>query len=91
MLKYENTAKIGDVIKAFDFEPMPSRDDVYLIGRVIDKGDIYRPDGSYAMTGYTVEVTGSDEWSNREIGETMYVPFESTFDFDGRVTLVEAA
>jgi hypothetical protein len=77
------------MIKAFDFRPMPSRDDVYLIGRVIAKGRAIREDGTDAgFAAYTVEVTGSDDWSNREIGEKVFVPFESTFDFDGRVVLV---
>ena len=38
MLKYEKTAEIGDVIKAFDFQPMPGRGNCYITGKVLDKG-----------------------------------------------------
>jgi len=84
MLKFESVANVGDIIKAFDFQPMPSREDVYLIGKVIAKGHV---GGLLGYDAYTVEVITSDAWSNREVGEIAYVPFESTFDFDGRVVL----
>lgn len=94
MLKYENTANIGDVIKAFDFQPMEGREDAYLIGEVIEKGAFYQEieEGRkiYLCDGYTVKVTASPGFESR-VGATMCVPFESTFDYDGRVTLVEAA
>lgn len=85
MLKYENVAKIGDTIKAFDFEPMEGRPDMFLIGKVIDKGIT---ENGYAA--FTVEVTESPEHEKR-VGATMFVPFESFMDYEGRVTLVEAA
>lgn len=90
MLKFENVAEIGDTIKAFDFEPMPSREDSYLIGEVVAKGMIYRSfDGvEYPdFKAYTVRVTGGDD--NSRNGKLLYVPFESSMDYDGRVTLVE--
>lgn len=85
---FENTANIGDTIKAFDFQPMPSRDDVYVEGTVIAKGKIYASDGTLAMIGFTIEATGSDEWSDRKIGEKVFVPFQMFMDFDNRVTKI---
>jgi hypothetical protein len=94
MLKYANVAEIGDTIKAFDFEPMEGREDAYLIGKVIDKGEFYQEieEGRkiYLCDGYTVEVTRSPGFESR-VGAIMCVPFESTFDYDGRVTLFKKA
>jgi hypothetical protein len=93
MLKYEATAEVNDIIKAFDWEPYPSRDDSFLIGKVISKGPCSRrEDGMdiYICDGYTVEVTNdsdTDEGFTR-IGSTVYVPFEAFHDFEGRVKLL---
>ena len=86
MLKYEMTAEIGDVIKAFDFEPIndPAYPDRFLIGRVTAKGET--PDG---FSAYTVEVLESPEYPER-VGATMYVPFETFMEYEGRVTKVAA-
>jgi hypothetical protein len=102
MLKFENTANVGDVIKAYDFEPMSDRPDSYLIGRVMEKGPIYvkynhaDPEDDrtvYMCDGYTVFVkesqTGSFEHDVERTGITMYVPFEMAMsDFDGRVEVI---
>ena len=94
MLKYENTAEIGDVIKAFDFQPMPDRGNCYITGKVIDKGIT-----EHGFAAYTVEVTGQ-MWdgkpTDRQVGETMFVPFETSMEdrfpgYDNRVTKVEGA
>ena len=89
MLKFENTAEVGDLIRAYDFEPMPDRPDQYVTGRVIAKGSIFAPIGidgeeRYICEGYTI-VTQYDTNGTRE-GFNVYVPFEMGFtDFDGRV------
>jgi hypothetical protein len=87
MLKFENVANVGDVIKAFDFEPIndPNYPDRFLVGRVVDKGEV-----EFGYSAYTVEVLESPEYPER-VGATMYVPFESFMDYDNRVSLVEAA
>ena len=41
MLKFENTANVGDMIRAYDFEPMSDRPDSYLVGEVLEKGAIW--------------------------------------------------
>lgn len=99
MLKFENTANIGDKIKSFDFPPMPGRDDSFLEGRVVAKGPIYGEiDGRkvYMCEGYTVYVTnsvsGSDKYDMSRIGTECYVPFEmDMIEYDERVSVVEAA
>lgn len=93
MLKFENTAEIGDVIKAFDFQPMEGRDDAFLTGVVLSKGDMISEvePGRFINIGqgYTVKVlysqSGSEQFDASREGTEMYVPFETTFDYDGRV------
>lgn len=97
MLKFENVAEVGQIIKAFDFQPMPGRPDSYLIGEVIAKGPIFaKPNNDrevYMCDGYTVLVTesvsGSEMYDKERTGIEMYVPFEmSITDFDGRVEVL---
>ena len=81
-LKFENTANIGDTIKAFDFEPRKDAPDRYLIGKVIAKGSLE------CVYAYTVEVIESPEFPER-VGHTMYVPYEMSFtEFDNRITKI---
>lgn len=102
MLKFEALANVGDKIKAFDFKPMPDRDDSYLVGRVIAKGPIYAkpfPEADrevHMFDGYTVYVTdsrsGSDDYDMKRIGTEAYIPFEVDFlEYDDRVAVVEVA
>lgn len=95
MLKFESTANIGDMIKAFDFKPMADRPEYFLTGIVTEKGPMFKEieDGRkvYIGEGYTVNVIGGDAESV-EMGRknvTMYVPFEVDFmEYDNRVTLI---
>lgn len=83
MLKYENVAEVGDIVKAYDFEPMEGRPDRYLVGTVTSKGKT--PNG---FAGYTVTVTESPAMEDR-VGLEMYVPMEMMgFDWDNRVSKV---
>lgn len=97
MLKFENTAKIGDVIKAFDFQPMEGRPNSFIIGEVIDKGPIKHPEFGVTMFhGYTVRVimsdSGSQNYDAKREGIEMYVPFEMDMtEFDNRVELYATA
>jgi hypothetical protein len=100
MLKFENTANVGDTIRAYDFRPATDRPDSYLIGEVIDKGAIFakpHPDAPrevYMCEGYTVRVTesetGSFEHDVERLGCILYVPFEMSgfSEFDNRVEVI---
>ena len=99
MLKFENTANVGDMIRAYDFQPMPYRPDSYLIGEVLEKGEIWAkphhtfPRKVHMCNGYTVFVkdseTGSVNHDMERVGRIMYVPFEmSLTDFDNRVEVI---
>jgi len=71
-MKYENLAKVGDVIRAYDFQYTRA---CYLEGRVIAKGMIMHP--KYEMPlydGYTIEVTvdsGRPGVASKVIGNTL--------------------
>ena len=90
MLKFENTAEVGDMIRAYDFEPIPGRPEFYVTGKVIEKGPIYAPirtgeEPRYICEGYTI-VCHTDMDDDRRYGQTIYVPFEmSLTDFDNRI------
>ena len=97
MLKFENVANVGDVIKALDFQPMEGRDDSYLIGEVIEKGPMYaevaRGRKVHVCDGYKVLVkdsrSGSESHDINRIGTEMIVPFEmSIIEFDNRVEVI---
>ncbi len=80
------TVNIGDCIKAYDFQPREDVGERYLVGLVLDKG--FMPE--VGTHGYTVEVRTQSP-SNKEDGiyevsQTVYVPFKTLFDFDGRIS-----
>ena len=88
MFKYENLAKVGDVIRAYDFQGTKG---AYLEGRVIEKGDVNHPkEGYFMFYGYTIQVAVDGAGFGRE-NDVAYVPFETTLDYDGRVEIVEEA
>ena len=91
-LKYENTAQIGDTIKAYDHEPMEGRRDRYVEGVVIEKGMIPYRDFGGGYAAYTIRVTADATFTkpdHNRIGLEVFVPFESDMDYDGRVTVIE--
>jgi hypothetical protein len=81
--------EVGDLIKAFDFEPMEGRPDCYVVGIVKEIGWIRNE-----YIGYTIDcvydtmdkVTGVE---CSRVGRTVYVPVQMSFmEYDGRVTKV---
>ena len=84
MLKYENLAEVGMVIRGYDFRGSKG---AYLEGKVIAKGEIV-VDGRYHFDGYTIMVETDGAEFGRE-GEEAYIPFETSMDYDGRVELID--
>lgn len=85
-LKFQNKFKVGDKIKAFDFEPMPDRPDRFVVGSVI-KVDATAQSQPGAL-GYHIKVE-KDEPSGKRVGQTIFVPYEIGMDHDDRVTAAE--
>ena len=88
MLKFENIAKVGDVIRAYDFKPCAGRDDAFIDGIVIDANN-----SEQGFKAFKVKVT-ADKFlkfetkasKNNRIGLEMFVPFETSFsEFDFRI------
>ncbi len=83
MLKYEETARVGDHIRSYDFA---GRTDCYIEGIVqrIEKDRLDPRD--FALF---VVLVDNDVWRQRaasgRVGKTVYVPMETTDDYDGRV------
>ena len=92
MLKFENTANVGDTIRAYDFRPMPDRPDTYVDGRVESKGSIFVEieEGRkvYVCDGYTIHCH-YDTDGVRE-GIKIHIPFEigGPSEFDNRVEVI---
>ena len=88
MLKFTGVAKVGDIIRAYDFKPMAGRDDAFIEGVVIDANNM---EGGYKA--FKIEVT-ADKFKKYEtkakktnrVGALMYVPHQTDFmEFDFRV------
>ena len=87
-MKFTNIAKIGDVIRAYDFKPCAGRDDAFVEGDVIDANNT-----EAGFLAYKIEVT-ADKFKKYEttkkktnrVGQLVYVPHETSFmEFDFRV------
>jgi len=82
MLKCENIANIGDTIRAYDFQPMEGRVDKFVEGVVVEKGFVPATMGG-GYSAFVIKVTKDTDGDR--IGTGVLVPFETTFDYDGRV------
>lgn len=84
MLKFENIAHIGQVIRAYDFKPMVGREDVFVEGTVVDVND----NGGYKA--FVIRVTKDTSAMDR-VGEFIYVPMEVSFlEYDSRIVNLSA-
>jgi len=89
MLKHENKAVKGDIIRAYDFAPMAGRGDCYVEGKVIDANC---NEAGYKC--YKIEITAdkfdgdveTEMIRGNRIASQMYVPYEvSLMEYDFRV------
>ena len=85
MLKYENLAEVGMVIRGYDFFGSKG---AYIEGKVIAKGEVCDAKGRYIFLGYTIIVEKDGAEFGRE-GEEAYIPFETSMDYDGRVEVID--
>jgi len=90
MLKFTGVAKVGDIIRAYDFKPCAGRDDAFIEGDVIDLGakvtvlqgdaEVPAPDGSHTLEDGDVittkdgVITAFDDKGDQEEGETPEAP-----------------
>ena len=79
-LKYSGF-KLGQKIRAFDFQPMEGREDRFVEGVIVDVQ--YSPYHSYQIEALEAS---SDHYSE---GDRVSVPMEMSFmEYDGRVVAV---
>ena len=88
MLKFANVAKVGDIIRAYDFKPMAGRDDAFIEGVVIDANN-----NESGFSSYKIKVT-VDKFKKYEtkvsarnrVEQIAFVPHQTSFmEFDFRV------
>ncbi len=88
MLKFANIAKVGDIIRAYDFAPCAGRDDAFIEG-VVEQANCNEP----GYNCYKVTVT-ADKFQKYEtkankknrVGKIVFVPHQTSFmEFDFRV------
>lgn len=85
-MKFENVAEVGQKIRAYDFQPIEGREDQYIEGVVVEKGWIIHPEtGHKLFKGFTISIDADSSEGRFRVGDSGYVPFETTHDFDGRV------
>lgn len=88
-LKYTTLAKKGDMIRAYDFKPSPSRPACYIEGVVLETKS---PDVPWAA--YKVQVTKQVFAGQESSGGPhviSYVPHQVLMEYDNRVTKMERA
>lgn len=88
MLKFENAARVGDIIRAYDFKPCAGRDDAFIEG-VVTSANNYEQ----GFKAFKVMVTAdkflkfeTKATKNNRVGIEMFVPMETSFmEFDSRI------
>jgi hypothetical protein len=83
MLKYAKTARVGDRIRAYDFQPIPGRGACYIEGPVIAISDEMGFDAF--VVSCEIDKFGG-EFSDSRVGCKIYVPHQiGITEFEGRV------
>ena len=82
MLKYQEIAEVGQRVRAYDYDPVVQNDPkMYVEGKVV----------RILKTPYLAYEIECDTCSiSKRVGENVIIPMElASFEFEGRVTLVE--
>ena len=88
MLKFENIAKFGDVIRAYDFKPCAGRDDAFIEG-VVEQANCNEPGfNSFKVTVTADKFQKYETKANKKnrVGKIVFVPHQTSFmEFDHRI------
>jgi len=89
MLKFAKVAKVGDVIRAYDFKPCANRDDAYLEGVVEDANNHEMGYAAYKVTVTADKFNGGVEirkLKQNRVGRIFFVPHQVSFmEFNSRI------
>jgi hypothetical protein len=86
--KFQGKFKKGDMIKAYDYQPMQGRDEKFIVGKVVavDKESKTQP----GAMGYHVKVEQDTLFDkNSREGKIVFVPYEVGMDYDERLSMME--
>ena len=86
--KFQGKFKKGDMIKAYDHQPMQGRDEKFIVGKVVavDKESKSQP----GAMGYHVKVEKDTLFDkNSREGKIVFVPYEVGMDYDDRLSMME--
>lgn len=87
MLKFEGKFKVGEIIKAYDFMPMPDRPDSYIVGKIVDDYNVQHHFHAYKVEIIEQVWAGENDYS--EVGGPAWIPHQVMFmEFDGRIEKV---
>lgn len=87
MLKFEGKFKVGDIIKAYDFEPMSDRPDSFILGKVVEEKNDEHGFAAYKVIQIKHVVFGNEltEDANTEA----WIPHQVSFmEYDNRIEKV---
>lgn len=89
MLKFEGKFKVGDTIKAFDFEPCDDRPPSYMIGTVTNIKADFQGVQAYVIELDSHIMSGREGIESYGDDKTAYVPHQvGFFEHDERITKV---
>ena len=88
MLKFEKMAEVGSTIRAYDFKPMLGREDCYVEGKVVAKGDVGCGYKAFKIVVSKDVFSGEVQKRGKEsrFGLEVFVPFQVSFmEYDARI------
>jgi hypothetical protein len=86
MLKFAKIAKVGQVIRAYDFKPMVGRADCYVEGTVIKIDNRGYDCFVITVTRDVFDGEVQPRGEHSRVGHEVYVPFQVSFmEYDARV------
>jgi len=90
LLKFEGRFKVGDHLRAFDFEPREGHGPCYIEGHVVSFRDTDEGGSNYkAIVLKIVKDVFKGEAEPGRVGRLVYVPTEiADHDYDGRIVLL---
>jgi hypothetical protein len=88
-LKFDGIVKIGDKIRAYDFEPMEGRGGPYFVEGIVEGTDESYTHGHYKFFVVRCLVDSMAIGEHSRVGEIVFVPYETSFDYDNRVTVID--
>ena len=92
-MKFSNIAKVGDVIRAYDFKPMAGREDCFVEGVVEQVRNTEQGYMAFKITA-TKDVFGGEVKKGEKgsrVGKIVFVPHEVSFmEYDARIMNLSA-